>query len=107
MSLDKNSTSTIIECPETSDALFIMKLQEPFMNIDYKDYENPIQETFLNTAKTFNYADMENHKYRVKDEYNNTRIKGTSLTINDLIYEPNVDGHRLFIKNDLYEYTFL
>jgi hypothetical protein len=32
-------------------------------------------------------------------------LRGSSILINDLIYEPNPDGHRLFMKNNLCVYN--
>ena len=47
---------------------------------------------------TTNYSKVYNHKYSVLGTYDDGRIRGTSLTLNDLIYEPTSD-HRLFVKN--------
>lgn len=46
-----------------------------------------------------------NYTYDVKSKYRSARFKGTSLTINDLVYEPNPEGHRLFVKNGLCTYN--
>ena len=53
---------------------------------------------------TNKYSETVDHVYTVMDDYKNARIKGTSITINDLIYEPTLDGHRLFMKNNLCKY---
>lgn len=45
-----------------------------------------------------------NHKYTISDPYKSTQIRGTSLTLNDLEYVPNVDGHRLFVRNGCCSY---
>ena len=66
-------------------------------------------ECFINTTRTNKYSkfgskiegDTSTNHYIVLSDYNNTRLRGSSLTINDLIYEPNKDGHRLFIRNNL------
>ena len=61
-------------------------------------------ESILKTSMTTKYYETVDHKYRVLDTYKDARIRGTSLTLNDLMYEPNVDGHRLFIRNNIYKY---
>ena len=60
--------------------------------------------TFISTTRTTGYWEKVNHIYKVKDKYQNAQIKGTSITLNDLIYEPNQDGHRLFMRNNLWNY---
>jgi hypothetical protein len=37
-------------------------------------------------------------------DYKLARIRGSSITLNDLVYEPNKEGHRLFVRNNLYKY---
>ena len=46
-----------------------------------------------------------NNAYNVLYNYNNARIRGSSITLNDLIYEPNAQGHRLFFRNNLCTYN--
>ena len=36
--------------------------------------------------------------------YSNRCIRGTTITINDLVYKPNED-HRLYIRNGCYQYN--
>lgn len=60
--------------------------------------------TFISTTRTTGYWEKVNRMYKVKEKYKNTQIKGTSITLNDLIYEPNQDGHRLFMRNNLWNY---
>ena len=45
------------------------------------------------------------NKYVITSTYNTSRLRGTSITLNDLVYEPNTSGHRLFIRNGCYSYT--
>jgi hypothetical protein len=37
-------------------------------------------------------------------DYKLARIRGSSITLNDLVYEPNKEGHRLFMRNNLHVY---
>lgn len=57
--------------------------------------------SIINTTKTKNYGKVNSstHAYMVYDEYKKSCLRGTSLTINDLVYEPNPNGHRLFVQN--------
>ena len=55
------------------------------------------------TNVTRKYSSVKNDKsgnlnYIVNSTYDKCRIRGTSLTLNDLVYEPNADGHRLFVR---------
>ena len=34
-----------------------------------------------------------------------TLIRGTNITLNDLVYEPNVDGHRLYMRPNCFSYS--
>ena len=54
----------------------------------------------ISTSKTTSWTKKLQHGYAILDTYRNARIRGTSLTINDLVYEPNVEGHRLFVRNN-------
>ena len=55
-------------------------------------------ESIIKTTPTTNYSQKTNKQYKVT--LRDVCFKGTSVTINDLSYEPNVEGHRLFIKNN-------
>ena len=57
-----------------------------------------LEQAFISTAKTTNYSVIEKNVYKVKDKYADTRLRGSNFTINDLVYEANPEGHRLFIK---------
>lgn len=62
-----------------------------------------IASDIVNLPLTTTYSRINNHKYEVLPQYDSegarTRIRGTSITLNDLVYEPTIDGHRLFVKN--------
>lgn len=64
-----------------------------------------ISESFVSIPRTAKYSEInQSNKYRVLDMYKNAQLKESSITLNDLVYEPNVDGHRLFMRNNLYTY---
>jgi hypothetical protein len=56
----------------------------------------------IHVQRTVDYSTYSSGVYSVNSKYTNVTLKGTSITINDLIYEPNVEGHRLFLRNGLY-----
>lgn len=58
-------------------------------------------ESFITTTRTSKYATFINSKYTVDEDYNNARLRGSSITLNDLAYDPSQDGHRLFMRNGL------
>lgn len=72
---------------------------------DLKDMSSGV----IKTAQTSNYSSFDRNKgyiYSINtSKYPKTFLRGTTLTINDLMYEPNVEGHRLFVKNGLCTYN--
>lgn len=58
----------------------------------------------IHVNRTKKYAEISDNKYTILNEYKNATIRGTSLTFNDLRYFPNVDGHRLYVKDDCTQY---
>ena len=50
----------------------------------------------------YSYVDEESKRYMVQPEYSTAQIRGTSLTLNDLRYRPNLD-HRLFVRNNCWK----
>lgn len=75
------------------------------ITISKSDKLEHVPETFVSVVRTSQYSDKYSKEYKVLDEYKNTCIKGTSITINDLIYEPNNEVHRLFMRNGLCTYN--
>lgn len=55
--------------------------------------------------KTTDYSSFKNQFYAVNPKYNQTRLRGTSITLNDLVYEPSISGHRLFMRNNCAMYN--
>lgn len=68
-----------------------------------------VESDVIPVAKTQKYSKIDKGKYLVneptdymdekKQEKRNIRIKGTSLTLNDLYYDPESTNHWLFIKD--------
>ena len=54
----------------------------------------------VSKTKNYSYYDTGSNstrKYIVKDEFKTSRFRGTSLTVNDLLYDYK-SNHRLFVK---------
>ena len=72
-------------------------------NIEIQANESQV----VNVEKTKNYSQISNGVYSVKNKYKKSQLQLTSMTLNDLVYEPNKDSHRLFVKNGLYQYNII
>jgi hypothetical protein len=57
----------------------------------------------IHVPRTVNYFTYSSGYYLVNSKYKDVTLKGTSITVNDLVYEPNIEGHRLFLRNGLYK----
>ena len=55
-------------------------------------------ESIITFIPTTNYYESKYSRYQVLSIYSNTVLCGTNITINDLVYEPNPDGHRLYMR---------
>lgn len=54
---------------------------------------------------TQDYYKYDQGKYIIDSQlYPDTFIRGTNITINDLVYMPNVDGHRLYMRPNCFKY---
>lgn len=60
-------------------------------------------DSFIASYRTSNYSKLAAGRYTAK-KYPAVCIRGSWITINDLIYEPNQEGHRLFVRNNLCNY---
>ena len=106
ISVDKIDNGLRVHSPLSMDVLgiCIVEIQISELQLQLNKYITPQQGIFINSNKTFKYSDIIEHKYTVKTQYDSARFRGTSVTINDLVYEPNIDGHRLYMNNNLYVY---
>ena len=76
-------------------------------NINYIGYAKKdwsVEPFFIHTDKTKDYSIIYDRRYFVKDEYSQAQFRGSTITINDLEYDPNPNGHRLFLKQSRYKY---
>lgn len=80
--------------------LFELTISALHFNIQRTSYLQHMQGYILPAVTTFDYATTVNNKYQVDEDYDDSRFRYTTLTVNDLMYEPNVSGHRLYVKNN-------
>ena len=57
---------------------------------------------YVNKVSPDYYLAKNTQSYTVQPSFTSSRLRGTSITINDLEYNPTIDGHRLFIRNKCY-----
>lgn len=69
------------------------------------DYDNS-EKSIINFYKSKEYSSFVNNKYEVYNNYKNSVFIGTSITINDLLYEPNQNGHRLYVNPKYVKYSY-
>jgi hypothetical protein len=68
-----------------------------------RDVSKLKQNSIVNTSKTYSWYTKSTRGYFVKSAYSDSVIRGTSLTINDLIYNPT-EEHRLYVRNGSHQY---
>ena len=76
------------------------------LHIEYtNEMQQPSDESsIVNITPTTNYFNFNKNTYAINDSYASTTIRGTNVTINDLVYEPNPDGHRLYMRHNCFTY---
>lgn len=79
-------------------SLFEFVIEEINFTITQISQLKALTETFVTTTRTNKYSNIIQSKYTVDQDYKNAQFKGSSFTINDLIYDPTPDGHRLFMR---------
>lgn len=79
--------------------LFELTISALHFNIQRTSYLQHMQGYILPAVNTVDYTTASS-TYEIKDNYKQSRFKYTTLTVNDLMYEPNISGHRLYVKNN-------
>ena len=81
--------------------LYKINIEKISFNItEYKSISILKDSSIIHTAPTNNYFSIADRLgFYIKTPYKAARLRGSSITLNDLSYEPNKNGHRLFIKN--------
>ena len=63
-----------------------------------------VPNTVVRCNPTNKYSKFSNYAYSINSTFKNVHVKGTTITLNDLWYVPNLEGHRLFIKDNAAKY---
>lgn len=107
---DSNQFSVIGEVsslPSTSKVmLFKISIDKINLSINRNTNLNAISQDIVYvdvTPQHYKINSIPTRQYKVRNEYNQARLRGSTLTLNDLIYEPNQNGHRLFVNSNLYK----
>ena len=83
---------------EKGIGLYKISIDKISFNLVKEQSLSTVESNIVSGIRTVKYAEKINHVYTVKSDYDESRIRGTSLTINDLEYDYKGD-HRLFIKS--------
>ena len=85
--------------------VWFIKIEELIIQVtEYTDFNREDSGNIIHTIPTSTYLNILNESYQVNAKYQNACFRGTSITINDLVYEPNIDGHRLYMRPNCFKY---
>ena len=98
------NTATDVSTETPSTELYYLQIKDITIKITQVSSLEKDPLSFIPTTRTENYWALKDHKYIINDDYKKARLLGSSITLNDLIYEPNPNGHRLFIRDGLCSY---
>ena len=98
------NTATDISTEIPSTELYYLQIKNITIDITQISSLEKDPLSFIPTTRTEKYWTLKDHKYIINDDYKKARLLGSSITLNDLIYEPNPNGHRLFIRDGLCSY---
>ena len=85
--------------------LYKLKISRLTVNIARDSSLSSLAKSIIETTPTTKYAYYDYFSYVVNEDYKDARIKGTSITLNDLVYNPSPTEHRLFVKRGLCRYV--
>ena len=110
VTLQKNDVLQIDADNIGEPANIILLVHFTLKSIDlHIEYTNEMQQpsdesSIVNINPTINYFNFNKNTYSINDSYASTTIRGTNITLNDLVYEPNIDGHRLYMRPNCFKY---
>lgn len=85
--------------------LYKLKISRLTVGIARVSSLNSLVKSIIEVTPTTKYSYYDQFRYVVNDEYKNAQIKGTSITLNDLVYNPSPTEHRLFVKRGVCRYV--
>lgn len=89
-----------------SMALYKITLETVCYSVERHSYIQHMLDHIINVpiTPTNTYSNWNANVYTVNKDYRNRCLVNTSITLNDLEYDPSLDGHRLYINSDRYKY---
>jgi hypothetical protein len=103
---DYTSYSVRFPYPNSDSTVYLYKvtINKLDYTIDKKVSYTKVAENVIKSQKTTSYSSFnKSGEYVVDTKFNNARIRGTSLTINDLVYTGSANSHRLFVRGNCYD----
>lgn len=87
-------------------ALYKITLETVYYHVARHSYIHHMLDHVINVpiTPTNTYSNWNANVYTVNDEYLNRCLVNTSITLNDLEYDPSLDGHRLYVNSARYKY---
>lgn len=98
------TAGSIIEQPSDSYVLAQVAPEYISIKVTRSKKTESFTERIINFIPTTNYYEHKYSRYQTLAIYSNTVLCGTNITINDLVYEPNPDGHRLYMRHNCFTY---
>ena len=86
--------------------LYKITLETVFYIVERHSYIHHMLDHVINVpiTPTNTYSNWNANVYTVNDKYLNRCLVNTSITLNDLEYDPSLDGHRLYVNSARYKY---
>ena len=96
--INKNSYNSI--------ALYKITLETVCYHVERHSYIQHMLDHIINVpiTPTNTYSEWDTNVYIVNEDYLERCLVNTSITLNDLEYDPSLDGHRLYVNSARYKY---
>jgi hypothetical protein len=87
-------------------ALYKITLETVSYHVERHSYIHHMLDRVINVpiTPTATYSRWDNNVYIVNKDYLDRCLVNTSITLNDLEYDPSLDGHRLYVNSARYKY---
>ena len=101
--IDVNVDLSKIDASENYAVMLLIEVEEVTIqgatSIQYP------KNTVIPVSQTQGYYKEQNGRYIIDDLYKSSKLVGTSLTLNDLVYDPKPTGHRLYVRSNCCKYN--
>lgn len=112
-SQDSNTQFSVNAQTNEEEGWLLFKITISQVSIMYNMDPTVLTSDFMNVTPTKSYSEfvdlmdgdtsMGKYVYKIKDAYEDSVIKYTTVTLNDLVYDGVSDQHKLFIKDSCYQ----